>query len=299
MVEFGVWTRVRTSGRVAGLAITFLGLAASLAPTEVNAQIRCWTNASGSRECSDLPPPSDAKAISDIRGRAGRIDGQESFSQRQASERFPVVFWSNDCGEPCNNARKLLTSRGIPFADRNPAQQDLQDEFRRLTKGQMQVPLLLVGSTQLTGFEETQWNSTLDAAGYSRTPTGPRRPAPVATIPRPGTPPAGGPAFQAPPGPGGGLPPGAPVQTGPGGVVVPPQNTGAQQNAAPPGTVGPGGQPPGFAQVPGTSGGPGSLPGGPGGIPGGPGGPPGGPGVPGQNFTPAGPAPGANPGQPR
>lgn len=293
----GVGVRMITSGRAAVIGVAVFGLAMSLAPTEVNAQIRCWTNATGSRECSDLPPPADAKAISDVRGRAGRIDGQESFSQRQASERFPVVFWSNDCGEPCNNARKLLTSRGIPFSDRNPAQQDLQDEFRRLTKGQMQVPLLLVGSTQLTGFEESQWNSTLDAAGYSRTPTAARKPtpAPAATIPRPGTATAGGPGFQAPPGPGGGQPAGTPVQTGPGGVVIPPQNTGTQQNAGPQGSAGPGGQPPGFAQLPGTSGGPGGSPGGPGGVPGGAGLP----AAPGQPFAPAGPGPGSSPGQPR
>jgi glutaredoxin len=267
-----------------GLALVIAAaLTVVLLPSAGAQQIRCWTNASGSRECSDLPPPADAKAVSDVRGRAGRIDGQESFSQKQASERFPVTLWSNDCGEPCTNARKLLTSRGVPFTDRNPATPEAAEEFKRLTKGQLQVPMLMVGTTQLSGFEEGQWHSTLDAAGYSRVAGVPRKPAPApaaAAAPRPpGFPPtAGGPAGApgVPPGmPGPGTPGapgapgaagapgpggGAPVQTGPGGTVVPPQNTGGS---------GPGGQTPGFAAAPSSPGGPGA--------------------VPGQPFSPAGP----------
>jgi hypothetical protein len=166
----------------ASLAMS-LGLGFALAPADVHAQIRCWTNESGTRECSDLPPPPNAKGVNEVRGRAGRIEGQESFAQRQAADRFPVTLWSNDCGEPCTNARKLLASRGVPFTDRNPALPGLQEEFKRMTKGQMQVPLLIVGTSTLVGFEEGQWNSTLDAAGYARTPTG-RRPATQAAAPQ-------------------------------------------------------------------------------------------------------------------
>ena len=180
-----------------------LGLSAL--PREAAAQqIRCWTTDGGSRECSDLPPPATAKAINEIRGRAGRIEGQDSFAQRQASDRFPVTLWSNDCGDPCTSARKLLASRGIPFTERNPSQPALQEEFKRLAKGQMQVPLLIVGTATLAGYEEGQWNSTLDAAGYSRTPGPTRRPA----VPQ-------GPAQPQP------ASPTVPI-AGPGGAVLPP-----------------------------------------------------------------------------
>lgn len=230
-----------------------LGLCAL--PADVAAQIRCWTNESGSRECSDLPPPSNAKGINEVRGRAGRIEGQESFSQRQASERFPVTLWSNECGEPCTNARKLLASRGVPFSDRNPALPALQEEFKRMTKGQMQVPMLIVGTSSLVGFEESQWNSTLDAAGYARSPVPGRRPGPPApaaqpqrpAVPQPSAQPVALPGFP------------QPGQGSPGGVVVPPQSSGN-----------PGQQSPGIAPLPETSGGQGA------------------PGV--QTFSPAGPA---------
>ena len=194
--------------RVSATALVVAGallLGLSAPPAAASAQIRCWTNDSGSRECSDMPPPPNAKAVNEIRGRAGRIEGQESFGQRQASERFPVTLWSNDCGEPCASARKLLVSRGVPFADRNPSQPALQEEFKRMTKGQMQVPILVVGTSTLVGYDEAQWNSTLDAAGYSRVAGPPRRPA-------------------------------APAQAGPGSVGLPPQPS-AGPGAPMPGSI--------------------------------------------------------------
>ncbi|MCE2946711.1 MAG: glutaredoxin family protein [bacterium] len=241
-----------STAALAAAGALFLGLA--FVPAGVDAQIRCWTNESGSRECSDLPPPANAKGVNEVRGRAGRIEGQESFAQRQAADRFPVTLWSNDCGEPCTNARKLLASRGVPFTDRNPALPALQEEFKKMTKGQMQVPLLIVGTSTLVGFEEGQWNSTLDAAGYARTPMPGRRPGTQAAAPQAQPPQRGGaPAQPAPPprapgagpaGTGGSIPG---QQVGPGGVVVPPQPVAGQ-----------GAQGSGFAPLPETSGGPGA-----------------------------------------
>lgn len=273
----GVCRTAATALMAAGVLL--LGLSAL--PRDAGAQIRCWTTDSGSRECSDLPPPPNAKAINEVRGRAGRIEGQDSFAQRQASDRFPVTLWSNECGEPCTNARKLLATRGVPFTDRNPALPALQEEFKKMTKGQMQVPLLVVGTFTLVGFEEGQWNSTLDAAGYSRTPLPGRRPV----AQPPGSPPQRGPTLPgSPPGWGApGMPGGpAPSPTGPGGVVVPPpftsqgqapgqgpQSGGQPQQSGGQGvqSAGQGPQAPGFAPLPETSGGPGS-----------------------QGFSPAGPA---------
>jgi hypothetical protein len=258
----GQWaTRPGASARGLALGMAagalLLGLAAASGPAD--AQIRCWTNEGGSRECSDLPPPAGARGVSEVRGRAGRIEGQDSFAQRQASERFPVTLWSNDCGDPCTAARKLLASRGVPYTDRNPAQPALQEEFKRITRGQMQVPLLIVGTSTLVGFEEGQWNTTLDAAGYGRTAAPGRRPG--AAAPATAQQPRG--AQPQPSGSGGPQPaPGAPGQgqPGPGGVVVPPQPAAS-----------------GAAPLPETSGGPGT------------------PGV--QTFSSAGPA--GSPGLPR
>ena len=179
-----------------GVAASAL-LAATLlsTPAPGTAQtIRCWVNANGSRECSDQPPPVTAKDVKDVRGRAGSISAPEPFAQRQASERFPVTLWINACGEVCTSARKLLLSRGVPFNERNPDRPELQAEFKAASKGRGQVPMLIVGPTQLVGFEETQWNTTLDAAGYSRTPVGPPRRGGPGAPAEPGKAPEGAPA---------------------------------------------------------------------------------------------------------
>lgn len=168
--------RQRLEATLAGTVGALLAAALLLPAAPGWAQtIRCWVNANGSRECSDQPPPVTAKDVKDVRGRAGSISSPEPFAQRQASERFPVTLWINACGEVCNSARKLLLSRGVPFTERNPDRPELQAEFKKVSQGRGQVPLLIVGPTQLAGFEESQWNTTLDAAGYSRTPVGPPR----------------------------------------------------------------------------------------------------------------------------
>lgn len=176
-----------TTTALAGCAVGVLAVVLLLPAAPSAAQtIRCWVNANGTRECSDQPPPVSAKDVKDVRGRAGAISAPESFSQRQASERFPVTLWVNACGEVCTSARQLLVSRGVPFTERNPDRPELQAEFKKVSQ-RGQVPMLIVGPSQLVGFEENQWNATLDAAGYSRTPVGPVR------KPGPGAPGAGAP----------------------------------------------------------------------------------------------------------
>ena len=54
---------------------------------------------------------------------------------------------------------------------------DNQKALRELT-GNLRIPTLLIGSQKLTGFEDSQWNSALDAAGYPKTaPPGSAKPA--------------------------------------------------------------------------------------------------------------------------
>jgi glutaredoxin len=230
----------------------------ALAAATVDAQtIRCWTNPNGARECSDLPPPPHAKDVKDIRGRAGRVETQEPFVLKQARERFPVTLWINDCGEPCSAARSYLQQRGVPFTERDPTRPDQIDEFRKVTGGAMQVPVLQVGNARITGFEEGQWATTLDAAGYPRTPLGPNVPAPArAQAKGPVPPPAAAPGFPAPGLPGQGQPPGSPgagaVPPGPPGAPGIPQPTGQPAVAPPAGGPPPAGpQPPGFTTTPG------------------------------------------------
>jgi hypothetical protein len=89
------------------------------------------------------------------------------YSVQVAVKNFPVTLWVFDCGEACTKARDHLARRGIPYTERN-AQKEL-DELKKLIGG-TEVPLLLVGSRQLKGYLESDWDAALDTAGYPRTP---------------------------------------------------------------------------------------------------------------------------------
>ncbi|MDO8375638.1 MAG: glutaredoxin family protein [Aquabacterium sp.] len=133
---------------------------------------------------------------------------------REPVARFPVtLFTSSDC-PPCDSGRKLLQQRGVPYSERLVSSDDDIAALQRLSGGRT-VPALTVGSQALRGFQETDWQGTLDLAGYpktSRLPRGwaPPPPAPLVTrAPEPAAP-----AQRAPAEP----PPQAPAAAGSGGI---------------------------------------------------------------------------------
>jgi hypothetical protein len=79
----------------------------------------------------------------------------------------PVTLWTFDCGTHCNNAAAHLAKRGIPHTVRYSNKEP--EVMKKLTGG-TDVPVLLVGSTQLKGYAEATWDAALDSAGYPRTP---------------------------------------------------------------------------------------------------------------------------------
>lgn len=86
---------------------------------------------------------------------------------RQTIARFPVALYTSaDCA-PCESGRRLLQSRGVPFTERQVLNNDDADALDRLTGGRS-VPTLTIGSQALRGFNEGDWQSYLDAAGYPR-----------------------------------------------------------------------------------------------------------------------------------
>ena len=146
------------------------------------AQLYRWVDSKGNVEWRDTPPPAGVPA-KDIQQRRVSDNvaagGEVPFSVQLATKNHPVTLWATDCGPPCTSARAHLNRRGTPFTEKAP-QADL-DAFKKMSPTS-EVPLLQVGVITLKGYFETEWDSTLDAAGYPRTALA-AQPKPAATPP--------------------------------------------------------------------------------------------------------------------
>lgn len=119
---------------------------------------------------SDRPPPAAASKGSSATTPLG-AGSQASLPAelQQAVSRYPVtLFTGNNC-TPCNAGRALLSSRGVPFTEKTVTSNDDIEALQRLS-GDGSLPLLSIGSQQLKGFSDIEWNQYLSAAGYPSSP---------------------------------------------------------------------------------------------------------------------------------
>jgi glutaredoxin len=150
-------------------AILAVGLAIALiAGSSVGAQLYRWVDEKGNVEWRDTPPPPNAKNVEQRNVGGNTIETSTlPYAVQQAVAKFPVTLWVFNCGEPCDRARAHLQKRGVPYTERDVQREP--DTLKKLT-GSLDVPVLLVGSKQLKGYLDTEWDAALDAAGYPRTP---------------------------------------------------------------------------------------------------------------------------------
>lgn len=143
-------------------------------------QIYRWTDEKGRVHISDTPPPAGAKNIQK-RGGAGSSAGEgvaassgEPYALQLARKNFPVTLYSTPGCEACDEARKLLNARGVPFKEVSVADETTVEELKK-SAGSTSVPALIVGSTVQKGYEEGTYQRVLDAAGYPKTGVLPAR----------------------------------------------------------------------------------------------------------------------------
>lgn len=151
-----------------------------------------WVDQQGQVHYSDTPPPPSAKQVEKkrLKGAPSEDTSQLPYATQMAAKNFPVTLYTTDCGEACSNARNLLAKRGIPFSEKNAQQPDGQDELQKLLGGQLEVPVLKVGNNVVRGYEESQWQSALDIAGYPKSagaapPPPAAKPEPPTSAPQP------------------------------------------------------------------------------------------------------------------
>jgi glutaredoxin len=143
------------------------------------AQVYRWTDEQGRVHITDTPPPASAKGVK--RGDSGgapnyaptppaapKSSQQEPFALQQAKSKYPVTLYTIPNCEGCNQARRILNARGVPFKEISLTDAAQMDEFKQ-TVGGNTVPAIIVGSTVQKGFEEGAYQALLDAAGYPAT----------------------------------------------------------------------------------------------------------------------------------
>ena len=145
----------------------FIACALALAAFPLGAaQLYRWVDDQGKVEWRDTPPPAHAKKVEQRTLGSNTIETSSMpYSLQQAIKKNPVTLWAYDCGEVCTKARGHLAKRGVPHTERN-AQREI--EALKQLAGGTEVPVLVVGSKQLKGYLESDWDAALDSAGYPK-----------------------------------------------------------------------------------------------------------------------------------
>jgi glutaredoxin len=149
-------------------------LAAAFAASLAQAQstVYRWVDKDGKVQYSDSPPPPDAKSSSERRliGGGASTEEQVPYATQLATKRNPVTLYvSSECGDYCAQGRELLSKRGVPFSEKNAQTSQADQDALMKIAGSLSVPFLVIGESNVRGFDEGSWNAALDRAGYART----------------------------------------------------------------------------------------------------------------------------------
>jgi glutaredoxin len=144
----------------------------------------------GSVTYTDRPPSADGARVTAL-GRSAPVvqpgtDTTLPAELRTAVQRHPVTLYTGESCAPCDEGRRLLQQRGVPYTERRIVSGDDAAALERLI-GARTLPGLSIGRQPLRGYSEQDWTAYLDAAGYPRENRLPRnwqQPAPRPLVER-------------------------------------------------------------------------------------------------------------------
>ena len=141
--------------------------------TGANAQVYRWTDSQGRQHVTDAPPPRTAKESEyfDLRQKDENQNRRPMKRKKRPSKNFayqPVMFYSTpNCGQSCDEVRRLLTERGVPFNEK-VIKDELDEEWLFKQVGEKTVPSVTVGHKVQKGFDPDYLNKVLDNAGFPK-----------------------------------------------------------------------------------------------------------------------------------
>jgi glutaredoxin len=149
------------------IALRLLLLAVLVGSLPAGAGVYKWTDAQGRVHYSDDPPP-EAKAqqikvkINSIQGPAVVSTVRESSPARAKDKvRIYTAVW---CGY-CKRAKAHLAAKGVPYDEMDVETSERgRSEFAQL--GGRGIPVILVGSQRMDGFDASRLDAMLAAVGW-------------------------------------------------------------------------------------------------------------------------------------
>ncbi|MFN0301612.1 MAG: DUF4124 domain-containing protein [Burkholderiales bacterium] len=164
---------------------SMLAMVLLLSSTAVSADgLYRWVDKDGKVHYGDAPPMTPGQQSEKRKLAAPVADARPpSYETQLAAKNFPVsLYTAPKCGQLCDQARSLLSARGIPFSEISVNDPKRQEELVRLV-GAAELPALMVGKQVHKGFEAGLYNTALDGAGYGKSPAPgqSKAPAPAAT----------------------------------------------------------------------------------------------------------------------
>jgi glutaredoxin len=152
------------------------------------AQLYKWVGPDGKVTYTDTPPPPSATRVETKSLNTGGISTNDfPFELAEAVKNNPVTLYTTTTCAPCDDGRKLLTQRGIPFTEKTVTTGEDAAQFRKLSGADAQLPVLLIGRHKEVGYLDGTWNSALTTAGYpqsSKLPASYRNPVAEAAAPK-------------------------------------------------------------------------------------------------------------------
>lgn len=138
-------------------------LALFLAPAQAAVTVVECVDAAGNSSFRDkCPPGTTKKGEKRLRG----VSSDDAPSVEEIAEENPITLYTVPDCDACDLVRNVLSSRGLPFTEKDVQDNaEMQEELKGVTGG-LTVPAMVVGENVSTGYSRSAIETALRSAGY-------------------------------------------------------------------------------------------------------------------------------------
>jgi glutaredoxin len=145
--------------------LAILIVAAAVSGEALPQQYR-WIDEKGRPQFGDVAPPG-AKQVRKMESATAKPEPAAlPFELAELQKNFPVTLYTAPiCKAPCDMARGALNKRGVPFTEVQVWNAETLEQLKKAS-GSDNVPVLVVGRSVQSGFDQNRYDGLLDSAGY-------------------------------------------------------------------------------------------------------------------------------------